>query len=389
MPRLDSRTQASLATALLLAIAAVTPLAGCARKAPPRSNRVAVTVATVERRPMPVALKATGTVEPVQTADVGSQVGGVITRIAFREGDMVRAGQPLFELDARPFRAALLQAQGVMARDRAQLRTAQLNEDRAASLFHQNLLAQSDWDAARSTADGLRGTVEADSAAVVSARLNFDYATIRSPIAGRAGRFMLHVGDYVKSATSEPLVTVNQMRPINVRFTVSESDRPSVEKYRSGNPRVLVRTTGADSTEVAGRLSFVDNSIDPATGTLTLKGEFPNADGRLWPGEFVEVRLVLTVDPNALVVPFPAISNGQQGTYVYVVNADSSATMRLVKVARSDDATAVIASGLKPGETVVTDGQFRISPGARLVIRDPGAAQHAGAAGSGKGAARR
>ncbi len=357
-----------------LALAAGMLLAGCSKHAAVRSNRVPVTVARAERRNMPLAIVATGTVEPVQTADVGSQVGGVVLRIDFREGDEVRAGQALFELDPRPFRSALGQAQGQFARDRATATAARLAADRAAKLFPQNLISQQEWDGATATADASAAAVQADSALVNNARLNLEYATIRSPISGRAGRFMVHVGDYVKAATSEPLVTVNQMRPINVRFTVSESDRPGVERYRNANPRVLVHPATGDSVEIAGRLAFVDNSVDPATGTLTLKGEFPNADGRLWPGEFVEVRLVLEVQKDALVVPFPAISNGQQGTYVYVVNADSSATMRPVTVLRTDDVTAVLASGLEPGETVVTDGQFRISPGAKLVIRDPGAA---------------
>jgi multidrug efflux system membrane fusion protein len=165
-------------------------------------------------------------------------------------------------------------------------------------------------------------------------------------------------------------VTVNQVRPIRVRFTVSDSDRPAVERARSGQMAVLARLSPDDSLEVRGRLVFVDNAVDPATGTLVLKGEFPNADERLWPGAFVEVRLVLGIQHNALVVPSPAVNNGQQGTYVYVLNADSTASSRPVSVLRSDDVSAVIGSGLKAGETVVTDGQFRISPGARVVVRD-------------------
>jgi multidrug efflux system membrane fusion protein len=345
-------------------------LAGCGKKEAPRSARVPVTVAKAERRSMPYAILASGTVEPIQTASVGSQVGGVVTRIAFREGDDVAAGQALLELDPRPFRATLAQTLGVLTRDRAQWQTAQLGADRAASLFRQNLLSQSDWDAARSTADALRGTVEADSAAATGARLNLEYATIRSPIAGKTGKLNVHVGDYVKAASSEPLVTVNQVRPIWVQFTVAEDDRPAVQRYQASNPRVMVRPQGDDSLEVAGRLVFVDNAVDPANGTLILKAEFPNRDGRLWPGEYVEVRLVLAMQKDALVVPSPAVSNGQQGTYVYVMNADSSATVRPVTVERSDDVTAVISSGLAPGEIVVTDGQFRISPGARLVVRD-------------------
>ncbi len=344
---------------------------GCAKKAPPRSQRVPVTIARVERKPVPYALLASGTVEPVETADVGSQVGGVVTQIAFREGQDVAAGQVLLQLDPRPFRAALAQAQGQLGRDRAQAEAARLAADRAAKLFEQNLISQADWDASRASAGALAATVQADSAAVANARLNLDYATIRAPFAGRTGNLHVHVGDYVKSATADPLVTVNRVHPIRVRFSVSESDRPAVEKARAGDPQVRVRIASDDSTEIVGKLAFVDNAVDPSTGALLLKGEFANTDGRLWPGQFVEVRLVLEVQHDAIVVPAPAVSNGQQGTYVYVMNADSSASMRPVTVQRSDDVVAVIAKGLQPGEVVVTDGQFRISPGARLVVREP------------------
>jgi multidrug efflux system membrane fusion protein len=353
-----------------LALVSALLLSGCSKHEAMRSPRVSVSVAKVETRTMPIALIATGTVEPIQSANVGSQVGGTIQRIDFREGQEVEAGQPLFELDSRPFRATLAQAMGQLARDRAQATAARLAADRTAKLFQQNLTSQADWDAAQATADALAAAMQTDSAIVSKARLDLEFSTIRSPISGRTGRFNKRVGDYVAAASSEPLVTVNQMRPIYARFTVSESDRPIVERYRHASPSVFVRPSSSDSTEVAGRLVFVDNAIDPATGTLTLKGEFPNADRRLWPGEFVEVRLVLAMQKDATVVPFPAVSNGQQGTYVYVLNADSTASMRPVAVQRSDDAIAVISSGLSPGETVVTDGQFRISPGAKLVVRN-------------------
>ncbi len=369
--------------ALVLAGALILPAAGCAKKAPPRSNRVPVTVARVEKRSMPYAILASGTVEPIQTASVGSQVGGVVTRILFHEGQDVRAGAPLIALDSRPFQASLAQANAALARDRAQATTARLDAERAEKLFQQNLLAQADWDAKRAAWEALRATVQADSALVDQARLSLDYATIRAPISGRTGVLNVHVGDYVKSATSDPLVTVNQVRPIYVRFTVSEDDRPAVQRVRDQRPTVLVRPSEDDSVEIAGKLVFVDNAVDPATGTLTLKAEFPNADGRLWPGEFVEVRLVLQVQHDAIVVPAPAVNNGQQGTYVYVMNPDSSATSKPVQVLRSDDALAVIASGLEPGEIVVTDGQFRISPGAHLVVRAPVAKRGAPGAGTG------
>lgn len=371
-----------LRTSALVAVAAVLAN-GCAKPAPNRQMRVPVVVAKVERRDVPDVLPATGTVEPVQSADVGSQVGGVVTRIEFVEGAEVRAGQALIQLDPRPFRAALAQAAGALARDRAQARTARLAADRAETLFRQSLVSQADHDAALAAAEALAGTVAADSGAVATAKLNLEYATIRSPIAGRTGRRNVNVGDLVKAATSEPLVTVNQVRPIRVRFAVAEDDRQAVQRRHDGETQVIVHGDGPDSTDIVGRLAFVDNAVDPATGTLTLKGEFPNADGRLWPGEFVEVRLVFAMRKGALVVPATAVNSGQQGTYVYVMNADSSATMRPVKVATSDDVTAIIASGLEPGETVVTDGQFRISPASKLVPRDADAGGKGGRRGKG------
>jgi multidrug efflux system membrane fusion protein len=333
---------------------------------------------------MPYSLSATGTVEPIQTADVGSQVGGVITRLDFREGQDVAAGASLIQLDPRPFRAALGQAQGQLARDRAQAVSARLDSDRAQKLFAQNLIAQADLDAKLSAADALSGTVQSDSAMVTTARLQLEYTTIRSPISGRTGKLNVHVGDYVKAATSDPLVTVNQLRPIRVRFTLPQSDRAEIQRHRGETPRVMVRPSADDSVEIAGRLVFVDNAVDPSTGTLTLKGEFANTEGKLWPGAFVEVRLELEVQHDAIVVPSPAIGNGQKGTYVYVMNPDSTATLRPVTIERSDDVSAIIASGLVAGEVVVTDGQFRLSPGARMLVREsPGAATsgHPGAGG--------
>jgi multidrug efflux system membrane fusion protein len=344
--------------------------AGCAKRTA-RLPRVAVTVAKAERRAVPLQLLTTGAVEPVQTADIGSQLGGVVTRITFQEGQDVAAGQVLIQLDPRPFRAALDQAQGDLARDRAQWRSAQLDAERADRLLEQNLISPADHDKTVAAAEGLRATVQADSGMVANARLNLEYASIRAPFAGRTGKLNVHVGDLVKAATSDPLVTVNQLRPIRVSFTVPQSDIPLVQRYRHLAPKVYVRATG-DSSEIAGRLAFVDNAVDPATGTLLLKGEFANRSGELWPGERVEVRLALTVEPNAIVVPAPAVTNGQQGAYVYVLNADSTASARPVTVERADDVTAVIAAGLQPGETVVTDGQFRISPGAKVLVRKAG-----------------
>jgi multidrug efflux system membrane fusion protein len=268
-----------------------------------RNPRVPVTVAKVERRPVPLELAASGTIEPIQTADVGSQVGGVVTRIRIREGDYVRAGQVLVELDSRPFHAALAQARGVLAKDHAQAEAARLDWERAQKMLQQNLIAQADYDQKRAAAQSAAGVVAADSGAVIKARLDLEYASIRAPITGRSGKLNVHVGDLVKENTSEPLITINQISPIRVRFSVPQSDIPSIQRYRDRSPHVYVRPAAGDSAESAGTLTFVDNQVDPSSGTLLLKGELANKSAEFWPGEFVEVRLVLAMESDASSCP--------------------------------------------------------------------------------------
>ena len=353
-------------------LAVLPALAGCgdgsaARGA--RGGRSPVSVAEAVERPVPFVLTAAGSVEARESANVGSQVGGVVTRVAFREGQEVRAGQVLFELDARPFRAALDQALAALARDRARAEIARLDAERARNLVGQGLLSQAEWDQKRADMEALAATVAADSAAAATARLNLEFSSIRAPISGRTGRQLVQAGDYVKPATSEPLVTIVQASPVRVRFPIAERDVPLLLEHRR-DARVQV-TGAAGGTVVEGSLAFVDNAVDPATGTLLLKGEFANRDGRLVPGQFVDVRLVLYTEPRALVVPAQAVSMGQQGAYVYVLQPDSTVAMRPVELARTADSLAVVSKGLRTGERVVTDGQLRLSPGARVTVRAP------------------
>jgi multidrug efflux system membrane fusion protein len=343
---------------------------GCAEKKASRSVRVPVRVASSAEQPMPYVLTSVGTVEALQTASMGSQVGGVVTRIAFQEGDQVRRGQVLIQLDPRPFRAALDQAAAALARDRARAETARLDAERSKRLFEENVLSAAEWDQKRAEAEALAATLRADSAMVATARLNLEYASIRAPISGRTGRLIVNVGDYVRAATSEPLVTIVEPHPIRVRFTIPERDVPLLQRHLRAGPRVEIRPGGTAPRE--GKLTFVDNAVDPLSGTLVLKGEFANLDGSLVPGQFVDVRLILYVAEKALVIPAQAVSPGQQGTYVYVVQADSTVTVRPVEIEHTQDELAIVRSGLKPGESVVTDGQLRLSPGARVVIRTGG-----------------
>jgi multidrug efflux system membrane fusion protein len=353
---------AAATASLLLAL-------GCSNRGTGGPPRVPVTVARVEQRPVPYEIVATGTVEPRQTVAVRSQVTGVLTRVAFREGDDVQAGQVLFQIDPRPFQAALDQARAMLARNLAQAENAALEATRYAELAKQDYVTQQDADAKRATADALRAAVQADSAAVASARLNLEYATIRASIAGRTGRLLVREGNLVRTNDPEPLVVINQIRPILVRFAVPERHLVDIQRYRQNRLPVLVSPSTDGPTSSEGLLTFVDNSVDTTTGTVLLKAEFPNRDSALWPGAFLNVRLRLYVQDSALVVPAQAVMTGQQGTYVFVVDPDRTARSQPVTVERTAGPYVVISQGLRAGEDVVTDGQLRLVPGAPVDVK--------------------
>jgi membrane fusion protein, multidrug efflux system len=351
----------------------VLTLAGCgAHETKRRSQAVSVSATPVVSRPIPFELEATGTVEPQQTVEVLAQIGGTLRRVAFREGDAVRQGQVLFQLDDRPFRAALDQARAVLARDRAQAEKTRREAERGRKLREEGVISAGEDDDKQAAADALEATVRADEAAAAQARLNLLHATIEAPISGRTGRLSSHVGDVVKPSDSgNPLVTINQMHPVRVRFTVPQDAMGAVLRGRDRHLRVLVSPADQDTFVQEGRLAFIDNSVDAATGTLMLKGEFANPNEILWPGEFVRVRLVLDSDPSAVVVPSVAVTAGPSGSFVYVLGADSTVSVRPVVVQRTHEELSVIASGVQPGEVVVTDGQLRLGPGSKVAIRPP------------------
>jgi multidrug efflux system membrane fusion protein len=348
---------------------------GCSESRARRNTSVPVVVAQVERRSVPYEIEATGTVEPLQSAEVTSQVGGLVKRVGFREGEEVRAGQLLFQIDPGPYQAAAERAAAVLSRDRAQAEASRLQFQRAQALMERQVLSQQDFETKRADTEGLLATVRADSAALASARLDLEHSAVRAPIGGRSGSQMLHVGDLAKE-NGGVLVTINQMRPILVRFTLPQSDLDAVRSHPMRGLRVDAAAQG-DSTWARGVLVFVDNQFDPASGTLLLKGEFENRDGMLWPGAFVRVRLRFYDEDRAVVVPTPAVSNSQKGTYLYVVKADTTVEARPVVVSRTWGNLSVISAGVDPGETVVTDGQLRLSPGARAQVR-PAASNHPG-----------
>jgi multidrug efflux system membrane fusion protein len=363
-------------TAALLTVLVLSGCGGAGARAP---QRVPIVAAPVEQRSVPLEIEATGTVEPLQSAAVTAQAGGLITRVAFREGSDVAAGQELFQIDPRPFEAAEAEAAAVLARARAQSETARLDLQRAVTLSAQQLISDDELQRKRATAAALAATASADSAALLTARLNLAYTTVRAPINGRTGTLSVHVGDLVRANdVTAPLVTIHRLRPILVRFTVSQADLPEVRRARRQAPPVEIASAEGDSVWIPGRLIFVDHQVDAASGTLLLKAESANRDGALWPGQFVRVRLKLYDQAGATVVPAAAISNSQQGPYCYVVKADTTVEVRPVTVQRTWRDLAVITAGVTPGETVVTDGQIRLSPGARVVIRSAAGSGNAG-----------
>lgn len=354
----------------LLLFAALLAMAGTGAKPAPKSPPAPVVTGAVKVQPAPRLLNAVGTVEPIESVAVRPQVGGVITRVAFAEGDDVKAGQTLFQIDPRPLQAALAAAQAQLARDEAQAANADAQSDRYAKLAAKDYVTREQADAARTQAEVFRAAVQADRAAVEQAKLNLAYATVSSPVAGRTGSVLVKKGNVV-TANGGPLVVVNQLSPIRVSFAVPADRLPQVRKHAAGGALAVHARPSRDGggEALAGRLVFVDNAVGAGTGTVTLKAEFPNADGALWPGQFVDVDLVLAVEADALTVPAAAVVTGRDGLFVFVVGEDRKVEKRAVVVDRTIDGLAVVAGDLRDGETVVVDGQMRLAPGAVVEIK--------------------
>ena len=353
--------------AILMLLALTAGACGRQRRGDPPA--IPVTVAPVQQRTVPFEMSAPGSVEPLRAVAVTAQVSGVVTRGRFREGDGVRQGDVLVQIDSRPYRNALQQAEAALARDVIQLENARRQVERYQGLAKSEYITTEQFEALQTNAKALEATVQADSAAVDNARLNLEYTTIRAPISGRTGSLLIKEGNLVRAPGSGPLVTVNQTKPILVRFAVPAPYLPLLRQYQAQGLEVEAVPTN-DSTGLKGELTFVDNAVDTTTGTIMLKGQFDNAGGTLWPGQFVTATVVLYEQKDAVVVPAAAVVEAESGNYVYVVDADGKAVTRPVVVGRAVGEDVIVDQGLKLGETVVTDGQLRLVPGAKVQVRN-------------------
>jgi multidrug efflux system membrane fusion protein len=416
--------------AVLFVVAAV-GAAACERapSAQPRPSAppaVPVGVAAAERKVVPVQVMAVGTVQAYTSVGVKAQVAGQVVEVHFKEGQDVKRGDPLFTIDPRPLQASVRQMEANVARDRAQLRqmeaavaqkqaevtqalanlerdlaqldNARVQEERYRELVRRELIAREQYDQVRTSFAAMQATVQADRAGVENARaaaraaeamvdnaraaiaaneamvetarLQLAYTSIEAPIDGRTGSLLVQAGNVVKGNDESPLVVINQVRPIYVSFAVPEQYLADVRRYLARGPVTVEATVNGGQRRTAGDLTFVNNTVDPATGTIQLKATFGNADRTLWPGQFVDVVLTLTSE-QATVVPARAVQAGQHGSFVFVVKPDLTVESRPVKVGRRLGGEVVVDQGLAGGERVVTDGQLRLVPGARVEIKPP------------------
>ncbi len=355
------------------------------RTDPPRASAVPVVAETAVRRTVPLQLRAIGNVETIDTVAVKPLVGGELVEVRFREGTDVKTGEVLFTIDPRPYEAALHQAEANLARDEANARNARLEAQRGESLFGQGVLSREQHDALDNSADALDATVRADRAGVEAARLNLGYCTIRSPIDGRAGSLLVQRGNIVKAIDGGPLVVINRVEPVFVSFSLPERRLEEVKAARAaGRLSVEAIVAGEETRPLSGELTFLDNAVDRTTGTIRLKGTFPNKERRLWPGQFVDVRLSTGARPDVVVVPTPAIQTGQAGTFVFVVGKDLTVEARPVVTGPEVDGSVIVEKGVEAGERVVTDGQIRLVPGAKVELKPPVTAPSPAAAGEGR-----
>ena len=342
---------------------------------------IPVTAGTAQSQSVPVFVEGLGTVQAFNMVTARAQVGGQITKIFFKEGQDVKTGDPLVEIDPRPFQATLEQTQATKEKDEAQLQSAQLDLERAANLLKPGFGTQQTYDQQKATVGQLHATIKADQAQIDTAQLNLNYATVRSPIDGRTGARLIDIGNVVQGSQAAGLVTIAQIKPIFVTFTVPAERLDEIRRNQAKAPLAVVAYGMDANTDLAhGTLTLIDNQVDVATGTVRLKAQFDNAGEPLWPGQFVNARLILSTRQDAITVTADTVMQGPNGPYVYVLGDNDTAQRRAVTVAATQDGVAVITKGLQAGERVVVEGQYRLIDGAKVKVGAPQQADLAGPA---------
>jgi membrane fusion protein, multidrug efflux system len=355
-----------------LALVAAMLTHGCSRNTGPgpvAGAPVLVARAVETNVPVQIDPPPVGHVMPYSTVTIRPQIGGILSEVHFQAGQEVKKGDLLFTIDPRPAQAALASARASLARDQAQRENARIQFDREQKLFEQKLVSQDEFDTSRAALDALEGSVAADEAAVTNAALNLEFTAIRAPFDGQTGSLQFYQGNVVK-APDDTLVTINQIHPIYVEFAVPEQYLPEIQKEMKDNTlQVTAALQNLEGPPPQGELTFVNNSVDMATGTILLKATFPNQTSVLWPGQFVHVKLTLSELTNAIVVPTQAVQTGQNGEYIYVMKSDQTVEERPVTIGITYHGETVVLKGLRAGETVVTDGQLRLAPGVKVDVK--------------------
>ncbi len=332
-----------------------------------------VRIAHVGRKTVMVTERTVGTIVANATVQVTAQVGGQMMTAAFKEGDVVHAGQLIFRLDPRPFQAALEQAQGTLAKDQASLVSARNDQTRYDTLFKQNAASQQQRDQADATAKGFAATVQSDKAAVDMARLNLGYSMVRSPIDGKTGPILVQPGNLVTANAASPLVTITQLQPVKISFFLPQTDLPQIQARMAKQAMtVTIQVHGAGGKTLTAPVDFVSNAVSAQTGTIELRATFPNLDNTLVPGQLADTSVTVNQIDNAMVVPQDAVNPGPAGSYVWFVDQQSKAKLVDVQVLNDDGTIAAIKGNVKPGDRVITDGQLRVIPGGKVTIKSGG-----------------
>jgi membrane fusion protein, multidrug efflux system len=362
------------AVLLILSLHALPRSDAADRKKQNAGDTVAVEAAPVTRANVPINIEGLGTVQAFNTVTVTSRVDGALQKLGFTEGQMVHKGDLLAQIDPRPFQAALGLAQAAKAKDEAQLASAKQDLQRYTILAPQNLASQQVLDAQKATVAALAAQVKGDQATIDNARTQLEYATITSPIDGRTGIRKVDVGNNVHATDTAGIVVVTQVQPINVIFTLPEEDLPRINEAMSAGELSVAAYARDESTKFdSGTVQLVDNQIDQATGTIRLKAVFPNKSSKLWPGQYVNARVLLRTQQNALTIPDSAVQRGPDGLFAYVIKLDSTVEVRPLQVGQESGGVAVVQSGLREGERVATSNQYRLEPGAHVRILEPAA----------------